>query len=158
MRHPTEGVLRRLLDEPAGVADADRSHAAGCPACRGGLAVVHEDAAAVEAALAVDVALTDADVDAAWARLATAVPATGPGRVAVPSRGRRFGTVMRRPAVAGVAVAVALAGAGAAAANDWFPVFRTEEVAPVGISTADLNALPDLHAYGDYVVTGDPDP
>ena len=28
MRHPTEGVLRRLVDEPAGVADADRAHVA----------------------------------------------------------------------------------------------------------------------------------
>ena len=32
MRHPTEGVLRRLLDEPAAVADADREHVAGLPA------------------------------------------------------------------------------------------------------------------------------
>ena len=29
MRHPTEGLLRRLVDEPAGVADADREHVAG---------------------------------------------------------------------------------------------------------------------------------
>jgi hypothetical protein len=29
MRHPTEGVLRRLLDEPAGVADSDREHVTG---------------------------------------------------------------------------------------------------------------------------------
>ena len=33
MRHPTEGVLRRLVDEPAGVADDDRAHVAGCPSC-----------------------------------------------------------------------------------------------------------------------------
>jgi hypothetical protein len=158
MRHPTEGVLRRLLDEPAGVADADRSHAAACPECAGGLAVMREDAALVDAALVAGVEdAADVDVDAAWRRLATAVPATGPGRAALPSRGRRFGTVLRRPAVAGVAVAVVLAGAGTAAANDWFQVFRTEQVAPVGISTADLNALPDLSAYGDVAPTGDPD-
>ena len=33
MRHPSEGVLRRLVDEPAGVTDADRSHVASCPTC-----------------------------------------------------------------------------------------------------------------------------
>jgi len=33
MRHPSEGVLRRLVDEPAGVTDDDRAHVAGCPTC-----------------------------------------------------------------------------------------------------------------------------
>ena len=44
MRHPTEGVLRRLSDEPSGVADADRRHVAGCPQCLGRLASRIEDA------------------------------------------------------------------------------------------------------------------
>ena len=44
MRHPTEGVLRRLLDEPVGVADADREHVAQCPVCLSGLAAAQEDA------------------------------------------------------------------------------------------------------------------
>jgi hypothetical protein len=51
MGHPTEGVLRRLLDEPAGVSDADRQHVAGCPQCLGALAVTRQDAALVGAAL-----------------------------------------------------------------------------------------------------------
>ncbi len=38
MRHPNDGTLRRLVDEPAGVADADREHVAGCPVCLSGLA------------------------------------------------------------------------------------------------------------------------
>ena len=46
MRHPTDGTLRRLLDEPAGVADADREHVAGCPVCLSGLAAAQQDAAA----------------------------------------------------------------------------------------------------------------
>lgn len=50
MRHPTEGVLRRLLDEPAGVADSDREHLAGCPQCLGGLASVSESAGVVDSA------------------------------------------------------------------------------------------------------------
>lgn len=33
MRHPSEDLLRRLPDEPAGVTDADRDHVADCPQC-----------------------------------------------------------------------------------------------------------------------------
>jgi len=174
MRHPTEGVLRRLLDEPAGVADSDRQHVAGCPQCLGMLAAAREDAALVEGALATG---GDADVDvaAAWRRLSTAAPATGAARA--PAHAGRSGAgrsgagwsgagrsgagrsraVLRRPFVAGFAVALVLTSAGAAAANDWLQIFRTEQVAPVSITTGDLIALPDLSAYGDLAVTGEPD-
>jgi hypothetical protein len=124
MRHPTEGVLRRLLDEPAGVSDPDRR---------------------------------DVDLPAAWRRLATALPATGPERAPAPARAGRSRALLRRPVVAALAVAVVLTGAGTAAANDWLQIFRTEEIAPVSFSTSDLVALPDLSAYGDVELTGDPD-
>jgi hypothetical protein len=67
---------------------------------------------------------------------------------------RRLTTLVTRPAVAVLAVAVVMAGAGTAAAKDWLPIFRTEKVAPVSLSAADLVALPDLNAYGDVKVTG----
>jgi hypothetical protein len=161
MGHPTEGVLRRLLDEPAGVADADRHHVADCPECLGGLASIREDAALVGAALAtgsvaaVDVAAVD--VDAAWRRLSTAAPAPGPERAAAPPRAARWRGARRRPAVAALAVALVLTGAGTAAANDWLQIFRTKKIAPVSFSASDLVALPDLRAYGDVVFTGDVD-
>ena len=156
MRHPTEGVLRRLLDEPAGVSDSDRRHVAGCPHCLGDLAAMRADAALVGAALATD-GSAEVDVSAAWRRLAATLPATESEQApapAVPSRTRGF---LRRPAVAVLAFAVVLAGAGTAAASDWLQIFKTEQVAPVGISTSDLIALPDLSAYGELAVTGDPD-
>jgi hypothetical protein len=56
-----------------------------------------------------------------------------------------------------VAVAVVVAGAGAAAANDWLQIFQTERIAPVGVDVTDLDTLPDLRAYGEVVVTGEPD-
>jgi hypothetical protein len=154
MRHPTEGVLRRLLDEPAGVTDADREHVAGCEECLGGLAAIRDDAGLVHAALTE--AGADVDVAAAWQRLSTAASAAGGVRAAPPRVGR-FRTALRRPALAGVAVAVVLTGAGAAAAIDWLQIFRTERIEPISLSTADLNALPDLRAYGELVVSGDPD-
>ncbi len=63
MRHPSDGTLRRLLDEPVGVADPDREHVADCPVCLAGLAaavapdvadtvVAREDRRRVRAALA----------------------------------------------------------------------------------------------------------
>ena len=171
MGHPTEGVLRRLLDEPAGVSDADRQHVAGCQQCLAGLAAARQDAVLVGAALTsgrdpdVDV---DVDVAAAWQRLTTALPATGsehaPAQVTTgteraPAQARagRVRALLRRPVVAAVAVAVVFAGAGTAAANDWLQIFRTEQVAPLSLSAADLVALPDLSAYGELAVTGGPD-
>src|SRR5687767_2797763 len=129
MRHPTDGTLRRLVDEPAGVTDADRDHVHGCPVCLSALAEAQRDAAAVGTALGSTPA---PDLDAAWHRLSTAVtteqgrPATAvsPGTSAPP---RRWTSRLRSPVVAGVGVAVLLAGGGAAAATDWFQIFRTEQ-------------------------------
>src|SRR5215203_1147861 len=113
MRHPNEGVLRRLVDEPAGVADADRAHVADCPVCL--------------------VALADARDDAAWARL-TATESRARA-AAAPARRRNWGATLRRPAVAALGFVVVLAGAGVAAANDWLPIFATQEIEPVAISS-----------------------
>ena len=161
MGHPTEGVLRRLLDEPAGVADLDRQHVAACPQCLHELAAASEDAALVDAALATK-ASGEVDVAAAWRRLASTAPAEGTEPAATTSPGalRRAGRSrarLRRPAVAALAVAVVLTGAGTAAAGGWLQIFRTEQVAPISITTADLVALPDLGAYGELALTSDPD-
>jgi hypothetical protein len=156
MRHPTDGVLRRLLDEPAGVADADREHVRDCPVCLLGLAAAREDAATVATALRADRA-GDPDLSAAWARLSTGLPTEDPSRARA-VRTRRRGALLRRPAAAALAVGLVLTGAGVAAANDWLPIFHTEKVAAVSIQTDDLVALPDLSAYGDVQVTGEGKP
>jgi len=150
MRHPTEGVLRRLIDEPAGVSEPDRRHIADCPVCLAGLAAAQEDAAFAGAALHGDAA-AGVGVDAAWRRLSAALP-TGASRPA-PARARRS-RALRRPAIAALAFGVVVAGAGVAAANDWLPIFHTEQVAPISVSNADLVSLPDLSAYGDVETTG----
>ena len=154
MRHPTEGVLRRLVDEPAGVADADRAHVAGCGTCLAGLEAARADARSAATALGSPGAV---DVDAGWARLTSAVPA---GRAPAPAaaRRRRWAPVLRRPAVAALGAVVVLSGAGVAAANDWLPMFRTEQVEPVLLAERDLVALPDLSAFGDLEVIGEVEP
>ena len=63
---------------------------------------------------------------------------------------------MRRPVVAALSAAVLVTGAGVAAANDWLPIFQTERVDPVEVTSAELVQLPDLSAYGDLEVTQEP--
>src|SRR5918995_5058713 len=150
MRHPTEGVLRRLLDEPPAITDADREHVAGCEACGGRLAAIRDDADLAHAALTGVGA--DVDVAAAWQRLSIAASDPRPVPPPAPRRAGRFRAALRRPAVAAIAFAVVLTGAGVAAAIDWLQIFRTEQIAPISLSAADLNALPDLREYGDIVV------
>jgi len=159
MRHPSEGVLRRLVDEPAGVTDADRGHVASCPVCISQLDVVRSQARLVGAALAP--ATTTIDPDSAWARLSAAATAPGAKAPALrqsPARsGRdRWRAAVRRPAIAALSAAVVLAGAGVAAANDWLPIFRTEHVDPIEVSSTELVQLPDLSAYGDLEVSQEP--
>ena len=156
MRHPSDGTLRRLIDEPDGVTDMDREHVASCAECLSGLADAQQDAALTAAALALDVA---PDVDAAWQRLVTASGDAERAKVpAVPARApsRRWRAGLRSPVVAAVGVAALLAGAGAAAAADWLPIFRTERIAAVSVTESDLVDLPDLSAYGDVEVVDEP--
>lgn len=155
MRHPTEGVLRRLVDEPLGVADADRAHVAGCATCLAGLEAARADSRAVAAALG-DAVSRDVDVDAAWARLSAPAPARRAPAPA-PAR-RRWAPALRRPAVAALGTVVVLSGAGVAAANDWLPMFETERIEPIALQERDLVALPDLSAFGDLEVTGEVEP
>src|SRR3954449_751258 len=91
MRHPSEGVLRRLVDEPAGVTDDDRAHVADCPHCLQALETTRAEARLVDAALA---SSAPVDTDAAWARVAAGAPA---GRPPGPPPPRGPGRVSRRP-------------------------------------------------------------
>lgn len=159
MGHPTDGTLRRMLDEPAGVADADREHVAGCPVCLSGLAAAREDSAVIGAALSVELTpkMDAGDVDAGWSRLARAAAVEGHRRVTAAVPPRRWRAALRSPAVAAVAVVALVTGAGAAAAAEWLQIFRTEQIAPVTVTHADLVALPDLSAYGEVEVIAEPD-
>jgi hypothetical protein len=150
MRHPSEGVLRRLVDEPAGVTDADRAHVAACPTCLRGLDDARADAQRIDAVLTSPV---DVDTDAAWARLSTSTAA--PVRQVSP---RSWRPALRRPVVAALSAVVLVTGAGVAAANDWLPIFRTEQVDPVELTSTDLVQLPDLTAYGEVEITQAADP
>lgn len=154
MRHPTDGTLRRLLDEPAGVADADREHVADCPVCRAAVCVVRDDANLAVSVCDASADASGVDVDAAWLRLSNSLTADvrrdAVARTAPP--GRRSRLVPRRPVVAAFGVAALLTGAGVAAAADWLPIFRTERIVPVVLDQNALVQLPDLSAYGELEI------
>ncbi|BEL05065.1 hypothetical protein Q0Z83_032560 [Actinoplanes sichuanensis] len=147
MRHPGDGLLRRLLDEPDGVADSDRSHVDDCPSCASRLMAVSSDADDVASALRFDV---DVDVDAAWSRLLAGADHEAP----VPVRPRR--RWKRTPFVAVVGVIALLGGASAAAAGNWFQIFHTEQVTPITVPQADLVQLPELDEFGTMRVESRP--
>ena len=152
MRHPSEGVLRRLVDEPAGVTDDDRAHVAACRQCLDALETTRAEARLVDAALA---SSAPVDTDAAWTRFAAAAPTARPTVAAVARS--RWRPNLRRPVIAAVSAVVLVGGAGVAAANDWLPIFQTQHVTAVEVSSTDLVAVPDLSAYGDLEMTQEPD-
>jgi hypothetical protein len=147
MRHPADGTLRRLLDEPAGVADTDRDHVRNCPVCLSTLATMREDATMIQKTLDQP---ADTDVDAAWRRLSSTLDSGTTTRVATR---RRWRNALRSPIVAVVGVVAIVSGASTAAATDYLQIFRTERVAPVTAPRADLISLPELDEFGTLDVT-----
>ncbi len=157
MRHPTDGTLRRLVDEPAGVTGADREHVAGCPRCLSKLDIARQDAAMAGAALRFEVTTDAEDVEDAWRRLSHTVVVGRPRRVAAPAHGLRWRAALRSPVIAVAAVVALVSGAGVAVATDWLQIFRAERIAPVTAPKADLVKLPELSAFGELEVTEEAD-
>ena len=59
MRHLSEGVLRRMYDDPDAMGVEERSHFATCPGCQDRFQGVSDDARQVRAAFDVGPAPTD---------------------------------------------------------------------------------------------------
>lgn len=156
-KHPANGALRRLLDEPVAVAVADEDHAFQCLRCQARMSLMREDDVAVSLALGGHFEMTPAAV--ALDRLRSAERAE-PVFVAARARvwrgqgagrppGRR---PLLRPATVVTAAVVLMGGATAAAATNLVPIFEPESVAPVVIQAGDINSLQALSRFGK--VTG----
>ncbi len=131
MRHVPEATLRRLVDEPLAVADADADHVGRCVRCTALTGQIMRNAEMANALLSRPQPVPD--VDDAWMRLqrALADPASA-------ERPRRRLTVRRHwrliaiplPSTAALAAASVLV-AGAATAAALTNVFAPNRVAPV---------------------------
>lgn len=159
MNHPTDGTLRRYLDEPSAVVDADRVHLASCDRCQASLSGAEADRTAVADALTTE-AVTLPDVDRAWAQMSSA--ATQPSAALPDATGGHYPLrrrAQRVPVLAAAGTLVIVGSVGVAAATtDWLPIFTTEAVAPVTLTVDDLAALPDLSSYGEVEMPANPGP
>ncbi|HTZ09563.1 MAG TPA: hypothetical protein VMB72_10840 [Acidimicrobiales bacterium] len=144
MRHSSEGMIRRLEDEPFAVPDAQRAHVAGCPRCRRRRQAVRADLLGVRHRLSVPQLVPDTDV--AWRHLVGRIQRqAGSGdlpAVSPPWRPRL--RPWRRRVSLRVGVALGLVGAlvaGTAAATTLTSVFAPTKVAPLSFTSNDVQEL-----------------
>jgi hypothetical protein len=162
VRHATEGVLRRLSDEPSAVPDRVHDHVAGCMRCIARRLRMDQDAERCARLLSGPQLVPDMDV--AWARLQRDLhrpAAKGAGRrritAAGPRRAYRFRRVsLRTGLVIGVSGIVV---AGTAAAATLTTVFAPVRVAPLPLDKSGLQAVAAFIGLGDsHVIGGFPTP
>ena len=152
MKHPSDGVLRRLADEPLAVPDRVTDHLAGCGRCRTQRAEIAADTE--HAARLLAVAPPVADPDIAWARLQrelASAPAAGAGTRSEPVRARSQRRVWfpRVSLRTGLAIsALAIMAAGTAAAATLTTIFAPTRVAPVSLSQSDLQSVTAVTGLG----------
>lgn len=147
MKHPSDGTLRRLLDDPQAVPLVVKDHALTCEICRASMEAIRSDAAHAEAIFS---GTGNApSVDSAYRRFLSAQrEGKSPGiRLQGPAR------PWMRPATVG-AVVFALAGVlaftpvGSFAAG-LLTIFEPQTVAPVPVSPGAIaSAVKGLQAFG----------
>ncbi|MGH9303831.1 MAG: hypothetical protein ACRDZ5_05380 [Acidimicrobiales bacterium] len=156
MRHVTDAVLRRLVDEPLTVADTTLAHVGSCDRCSARSTRISADAATA-AALGAHPAVRP-DVDAAWRRFERGALDKAGG--AARRRGHRAPAPRRwrlavLPVPSGLALgALALVIAGAAAATTLTVVFAPTHVKPLPIATSDVSAIADVAGVGGSGILG----
>jgi hypothetical protein len=146
VRHLSEGVLRRMYDDPNAVDLEARAHFAGCPTCQDRFATVSDDARQVRAAL--DVEPAPVDPDAAYARLSAGLPAAAAGRhpLRLPALPR---VGWRKPALAtGLAAALVALLAFTPLAANLQQLLQPKQVEPVTLTQQDRESLQSLRDYG----------
>jgi len=144
--HPSDGILRRFVDEPETIGDEARGHLAGCAGCRTRLEAMRDDAARLEARLGGTTNATAVDVEAAWRRLRS-TPGAGRGRAWAGPNGPvwRWGAA---GLAAAAAAAVAFTPVGSYA-SQVLTIFEPQTVTAVPVTSGMLTgALPDLRDYG----------
>jgi hypothetical protein len=153
--HPSDGTLRRALDEPIAVDAAQREHVATCTRCAQRVGRMSADAGAVWAMLAAPDPVID--VTSARARLSRTEAAAPGGEIAqrlvrpVKSRSSWARRVMAGVAVASVASVLLVVTGGA---QDFLSLFQPSQLAAVPVTAADVRSLAGLTSYGS--VAGGP--
>jgi hypothetical protein len=143
VRHVPDGVLRRLVDEPLAVADADAGHVGGCHRCAERREQIAADAGVAGGLLSRPQPVPD--IDDAWRRLQRSLADPNLPVQARRRPARRHWRLIVLPVPsAAVLTAVAVLVAGAAAATALTTVFAPTRVAPVKVSSADFQAIANV--------------
>jgi hypothetical protein len=156
LRHPDEGTLRRLLDEPVAVAIAEERHVDSCPRCLARIASMYDDDAFITQAFITQSLRAQPEVAGAEEALERFHAAPGepvralPRDHRVPARRPARRRRLLRPATAVTAALVLTGGTAAAAATHLVPIFQPERVTPVVVSAGDLSSLADLSRFGTF--------
>jgi hypothetical protein len=147
--HPSDGTLRRTLDEPSAFDAANREHVAICARCTERVQRMSADAGWVQAMLAVHDPIVD--VPGARARLLRTEAAAADGAATRPharplrTANRRASRVVAGVGVAAVASALLVVTGGA---QDFLSLFQPSQLAAVPVTAADVRSLAGLTSYG----------
>jgi anti-sigma factor RsiW len=156
--HPSDGTLRRSLDEPAAVPASKRRHVATCARCAERVGRISADAGAVQAML--QSPSSGIDVTAARARLAR-TEAAAPQRPAIRVQ-QRSGRTNRLIAGLAVAVTASVVVVVSGGAQDFLSLFQPSRVAAVPVTASDVRSLAGLASYGSVAgassITFEPEP
>lgn len=154
MRHVPDGALRRHIDEPFAVSDAQIHHLESCDRCRVRRLRIAENATLAGRLMVAP----DAAVEAgqAWASLRRSSDGPNrPGAALTKLPRYRARRLMGASLSTGTtAAAVGLLVAGVAAAATLTTVFAPTKVAPLPVSLTDLTTLSNLAGVGPGSVLG----
>ena len=148
MRHLSEGVLRRMYDDPDAMGVDERSHFATCPGCQDRFQRVSDDARQVRAAF--DVSPAPTDPHHALATVQARLDGARPKRRAPRLRLTPTPTLgWRKPVLASVLAAglVAVLALTPLAAN-LRQLLQPNQVQPITLSQQDMDSLQPLNNYG----------
>ena len=142
MRHLADGTLRRLIDEPLAIADRDARHFEECNACQARSAAIEKDATCSARLLDRPLVVDGAE---GYSRFRTTVLSNPHRRSTIHVSRHRSWRLIGTPLSAGVTVGVVGAVvASVAAAATLTTVFAPTQLAPVPVSSADVQELTQL--------------
>jgi hypothetical protein len=150
--HPSDGTLRRSLDEPVALDPRDRRHLATCPRCATRLQAMETDASGAFALFATPD--PPIDIAAARARLAETETSRRSGTDPTRSSSRAISRGVRSARTSRVLVGVAIAALASlvvvvsGGAQDFLSLFQPKQFAPVAVTSADIRSLAGLASYG----------
>lgn len=149
MKHVSDGILRRMLDEPLAAPARDRRHYSGCPVCKGSLAQMRQDAHAVASTFGQGIPRPDLNTarQSLDARKDSA-------RMRTAGRSTLWMRTVHTPrwtwAIVGAALVALLVSFTPArsAADGWFTIFQARQFSTISLTRGELRTLPNLRHLG----------